>query len=342
MAVDVDLAVRVLLELAEKELAFVWPEAEARASDEPWPTAPRLIDPHVLRRARRELTSTNRLARRTEATRGGREITTFHPFETTHRERAIDDAAARKRLVYTRYRTWAEGTITDPGGIIGPAAELVFHMSLRDASPLVGYQIVNPENGQAHEVLGEEVASGPFDNAAYAYLGDPPVRVTFVFESKSRRGQIYWDQPHLYQVLYKAAVLQRAVPSARIVPVLVCRRAHITTFRMCKDIGAYVIDARRQWLLPYSRVTEEDLREVRNSLNFLDLYLGSEPWVDKRVRDHLAEFLPAVALRQADRWRSAGARFHEQYWNLWQGGPLTSLAEIRESMQSEHWFEGGW
>src|SRR5437879_2153842 len=114
-----DLAERVLAEIADDQLAFVWPEAEARASDEPWATAPRLIDPHLLRQARYRLISTDRLVRVEEATRGGREITTFHAATTARRERAVADAAARKRLLYTRYRTWAEGTEADPGGIIG-------------------------------------------------------------------------------------------------------------------------------------------------------------------------------------------------------------------------------
>lgn len=193
MAVNLNLAIRVLLEVAEDQLAFVWPEAEARASDEPWATSPRLIDPHLLRAARNELMASGQLTRVTEATRGGREISTYHPADNSRRQRAVSDAAARKRLVYTRYRTWAEGTETDPGGIIGPAAERVLHASLRDASPAVGYQLENPEGGETSHVLGHEVPSGPADNAAHLYIGNPPLKVTFFFESKSRRQHLYHD-----------------------------------------------------------------------------------------------------------------------------------------------------
>ncbi len=342
MAATLDLAQRVLLEMAEDQLAFVWPEAEARASDEPWATSPLRIDPHLLRAARNELMAHERLSRVTEETRGGRKITTYHPAVTARRERAIAEAAARKRLVYTRYRTWAEGTETDPGGIIGPAAERVLHSTLRDASPAIGYQLENPQGGEASQVLGQEVPSGPVDNAAHAYLGNPPVRITFVFESKSRRERIYHDSTSLYQVLYKAAELQNADPNARVVPVLVCRRAHITAFRLCKDIGAYIIDARGQWVLPHVRVTEEDVLGVRNELHFLDLHRASEPWIDHRLGDHLRVYLPAVALRQAERWRTVGCQFAEQYWNLWQDESLTNLAEIRQEMRDQEWFEGGW
>jgi len=342
MAVNVDLAVRVLLEIAEQQLAFVWPEAEARAADEPWPTAPRVVDTHLLLLARNRLLRDDRLTRVTEPTRGGRDITIYHPHDTVKRERAVGDAAARKRLMYTRYRTWAEGTVKDPGGILGPAAERVLHATLRAASPSVGYQLENPEGGETSEILGHAVASGPADNAAHAYLGNPPRRITFVFESKSRRQHIYHETPSLYQVLYKAAELQIAEPSAWVVPVLVCRRAHITAFRLCKDVGAYIIDARRQWLLPHSRVTEPEVLEVRNALNFLDLYLGEDPWIDPRIERHLRTFLPAIAVRQAERWRSAGCGFSDHYRELWQDGALTNLAKIREEMQDQPWFQGGW
>src|SRR5215831_11959030 len=282
----------VLYQMADRLHAFLAPESEARASDEPWEDQRHPIQPHVLGAARQELLDARVLAADHTVTRGGRRITTFRLRDRSGRQRATEDAAARERLLYARYLGWATGTATDRS-LIGPSAERMLHQTLRDVSPELGYQLENPIGGQTSRVLGHEVPAGALDNAAHLYLGGVPQRYSVLFEVKSRREWIYHTSEELYQVLYKGAVLQRQLPQARIVPVLVCRRAHITAFRMMKDLGGYIIDVRQQWLPPgHARATNEDILEVRNELYFQDLNFAPANWIHPFLRRQLAVHLP--------------------------------------------------
>jgi hypothetical protein len=56
----------------------------------------------------------------------------------------------------------------------------------------------------------------------------------------------------LYQLLDKCARLQVQYPQQRLVPVLVCRRAHYTTFVMAKNLGFAVLPMMAQPILPPS------------------------------------------------------------------------------------------
>src|SRR5262249_11322617 len=157
------------------------------------------------------------------------------------------------------------------------------------------------------------------------------------------REWIYHTSEELYQVLYKGAVLQRQLPQARIVPVLVCRRAHITAFRMMKDLGGYIIDVRQQWLPPgHARATNEDLLEVRNELYFQDLNFAPANWIHPFLRRQLAVHLPRNIADQADRWLEAGHRHEAEYLALWQGESLANLARVRERVSGAAWYQGGW
>jgi hypothetical protein len=219
----------------------------------------------------------------------------------------------------------------------------MLHLTLRNASPERGYQLENAVSGNTANVLGIEVPGGPLDNAAHVYLGNPARRYTVVIEVKSRREWMYQTSNEVYQVLFKAAALQLALPEARVVPVLVCRRAHITAFRMLKDLGGYIIEVRDQWLpAPHSRVDPGELREVRNELHFLDLRLAPEAGMHSYLRRHLATYLPRALPEQAERWAMAGCRFVNEYEAIWRDEPLVHLGKIREAMRGAAWFRGGW
>jgi hypothetical protein len=217
------------------------------------------------------------------------------------------------------------------------------HSTLRDVSPQLGYQLENPATGQASRVLETEVPGGPLDNAAHIYLGNPARRYSIIVEVKSRRDWMYQDSSELYQVLYKAAALKRLLPDESIIPVLVCRRAHLTAFRMLKDLGGYIIESREQWLPPNnSRVEQSALLEVRNELNFLDLRTAPGDWINQLLRRQFATYLPNALPDQAERWGSAGSRYESQYQAIWRGKSLVNLAYIRDGMEKERWFQGGW
>jgi hypothetical protein len=332
----------VLLEMAEEMYAFLRPEAEARASEARWKGQPREIQPHRLGAALQQLIHQGRLSADHEVTRGGRRITTIRKANLANRERLTADAAARKRLLYARYLSWASGSPSEPG-LIGPAAESMLHLTLRNASPERGYQLENSVSGNTASVLGMEVPGGPLDNAAHVYLGNPARRYSAVIEVKSRREWMYQTATEIYQVLFKASVLQQSLPEARIVPVLVCRRAHITAFRMFKDLGGYVIEIRDQWLpTPHSRVDPDEFLEVRNELHFLDLHRAPEAGIHSYLGRHLATYLPRALPEQAERWATAGCRFIAEYEAIWREEPLIHLARIRERMRGTPWFRGGW
>lgn len=332
----------VLLEMAEQLYVFLRPEAEARAAEALWNNQPRFVQPHRIGAAIQQLVRQGKLATDHEVTRGGRRITTIRRAELTDRERQTEDTAARKRLLYARYLSWASGSPAEPG-LIGPAAERMLHMTLRQASPERGYQLENPTGGNTTTVLGTNVPGGPLDNAAHLYLGNPGRRYSVVMEVKSRREWMYQTSDELYQVLFKAAALQRLIPGVRIVPLLICRRAHITAFRMFKDLGGYIVEIRDQWLpANHSRVKESDLLEVRNELNFLDLQQAPEEGIHSYLGRHLTRYLPQALPEQANRWAVVGHRLESEYEAVWRGEPLVHLARIRDEIRDQPWFKGGW
>ncbi len=143
-------------------------------------------------------------------------------------------------------------------------------------------------------------------------------------------------------MLYKAAVLQERLPGALIVPVHVCRRAHITAYRLAKDVGAYIIELRRQWVPRLSRITDQRLNGVRAGLSFIDLVFEPADRTYRTLERQLTIHLPAAVQRTAERWQAAGSQFADQYEDLWRRGDRTRLAEIRNAMSNEEWYAGGW
>jgi hypothetical protein len=97
--------------------------------------------------------------------------------------------------------------------------------------------------------------------------------------------------------LWKSAKLQQERPEARIAPVLVCRRAHYTTFRMAKALGFFIVQARRQYI---DRVDEDRLVEVRVELGFTDLV--AQGGADPQVRHLFRDVFTNHAEETADRW----------------------------------------
>lgn len=127
--------------------------------------------------------------------------------------------------------------------------------------------------------------------------GLPLPPVTVLVEVKSIRSWVYPAATELYQLLHKAVTLLTARPTASLVPVFVCRRAHPTTFWMAKQFGFIVIDMNRQFA---GDVNEAELLEVRNELHFNNLYAGHGPSI--RVRDRFTRAIPRNAAATAQQW----------------------------------------
>lgn len=135
----------------------------------------------------------------------------------------------------------------------------------------------------------------------------PAGAVVVPIEVKNLRDWIYPEAPELHQLLSKAARLQSAHPDLRIAPVLVCRRAHYTTFKMARTLGFYVVDLRRQFLLPSSDLDQARVDEVRAELGY-DLEESEEPF--PLLVAHFTTHFPPVAVRTAERWARSQAALY--------------------------------
>lgn len=110
---------------------------------------------------------------------------------------------------------------------------------------------------------------------------------------------MYPSAAEIYQLLGKAVVVQQSRPDAAVVPILVCRRAHPTTFWMAGQLGFVVIPMYRQFLGPH--VEELKYLEVRNEVHFHDLTLGNGPGL--RVSDRLKGAVRNKSIEFAQTWQ---------------------------------------
>ena len=323
----------------------VWPEIEARAADRAWGELPSSIDPHHLTTARAHLLRDNVITRVEEATRGRRRVAVYHLSDLRGRSTAVSQAAARKRLLHSRFIGWASGTAAG-AGIVGSAGEVVARAALRAAAPR-GYLLVRPDGrGDVDEVFGAPVPGGSLDDAAFLTLlseeGEPQSPYFVPVEVKNLREWIYPRTPELHQLLHKAAALQVAHPQRTIVPVLVCRRAHTTTFWMAGQLGFHVIDTHSQFIQP--SVDAEALEEVRRELGYIDLTANLEP--PDRIVNQFSNVLPSVAATRAEAWAETApacvALFEALRDDALSGSERNDvMAELRE-VNEELDRRGGW
>lgn len=302
-------------ELLAQEHAVVVPEIEARLADNQWPTLTHRVQPHHLTTARHNLVTRGVIQRITETTRGGRAVPVLIPVEQRLRKRAIADAAARKRLLHTRFMTWSSGSAATGSGVIGPAGETVVHAALTAAAPY-GYRLFNPTDGQTSMVLGTTL-SGPIDNGGILSAFDhrthsPAGQYVVTVEVKNVRSWIYFSAVELHQLLDKAATLQRAHSAHRFLPVLVCRHAHPLVNRLAEQLGFYVISTKRQYVP--AGLPSRDLDEVRTELGY-DLEHVPETPPPALVK-HFSKTLPSLAERTATRWAASAVVLGDYFAQL--------------------------
>lgn len=330
----VNLGIRALLEVLEAQGATVWPEVEARIADTRWPTVPYSIDPHHLTTARQELLASEAIRETTTLTRGGpgragRLVTVQHLPLVWGRRRAVWLAAQRKRLLYGRFQGWAQPTVRHTRGLVGPAGEAVVHASLRAAALEGRYSLVRPAGGEVSHLLGGEIPGGPVDDAAVLLAveqGIPSVPIHLLIEVKNVRHWIYPSSHELYQLLRKAAAVQGANPGALVLPVLVCRRRHFTTFAMGMDLGFYIIEAKQQFVLPRAGIHAMAFKSVREGLAYMDLALSDGP--DGNLTNIFRDTLPRDALQLARRWqaRATTPEFHSLLHLMGKSGRVSAVS----------------
>lgn len=293
----VERAASRIVDLLTAHHALVHPEVISRISEGSFVSSNENIDPHHVTTALRELHREEVIRSEERPTRGGHTITTLHLVSPPRRSRTVADrAAARKRLLLARYTGWSQGTVKNPHGLIGPAGETAVRTALQAAGAM---QPATPGFGHVRSILDTRLA-GPADSGGYLVPingGLPGTPVTVLVEVKNIRSWIYPGSEELVQVLNKCRVLKQAHPDHPVIGILVCRRAHKTTYWMAQQLGFMVIEMNTQFA---GNVDEKDLDEVRNELRLTDLRVGTGPSL--RVRDRVADTLPRVATTIADRW----------------------------------------
>jgi len=126
-------------------------------------------------------------------------------------------------------------------------------------------------------------------------------------EVKNVRDWIYPSSPELFQLLHKAAVIQDRHPDQSFLPVLVCRRAHTTTAFMAKDLGFFIIEARRQYLSESSIIDPDHFLEMTNELGLVDMVIGHDS--TKRTENRLVTIQQYFDIESATAtWKTMSAR----------------------------------
>lgn len=287
------------MELLDSEYAAGWSEVEAKLAEGRYADTDVNVSPHNLTLARRELLKAGLVVETSATTRGGTAIDLLTPVDTRRRKTRTDEASARKRLLLARYHGWATGDHTYPRGRIGPAGENVTRKSVLEAATL---SMTEPHGGEVRTFLGLRL-TGPLDSAGHLPLilpnGRPGPTIAVPIEVKNVRDWLYPQAREIYQLLYKSAILQQHAPEVPIVPVLVCRRAHLTLIFMASQLGFRVLATERQYIY---NVDSIKLNEVRTELGFLDL--TEQVDADDRVVRWFRQSLPKKTLESAAKWRT--------------------------------------
>jgi hypothetical protein len=340
-----EMAVEALLGIITAEHAVIWSEVEARASERPWGELTHKVDPHHLTTARRMLMDERSIEATLAPTKGGHQIETLSLVGAPRR--AVEAAAARKRLLHGRFMGWALGTKRYPRGLIGGAGESVAHASLAAAAG-TGYGLFDRVRGDVAELYGAAIPGGSLDNGAHLIMkgadGVPTGVVSVLVEVKNIREWLYPNSTEVYQLLAKASKLQVAHPEMRFLPVLVCRRAHYTLFRMAKQLGFYVVALSRQFITQTSTVSDEALREVRSELGFADLIAQTD--ADDLLVKHFTTYIPREAAAFSERWaitsQALGEFFPVLRRHVDPADRAKLLNRLRKQADKEHGTRGGW
>jgi hypothetical protein len=339
-----------VVELLADELAAPVVEVEARICDRPWRDQPKPIDPHLVTKARKDLETSGLIDRVEATTRGGGSVALLQPNPIPPgKTRAAQDAAARKRLLLARWRSWSRGTQHMPN-LIGAGGEAVVHQSLVGASPF-GYRLVQPSRGEVATLYGDPVPGGSLDNAAWLSPMDvrtqTPLGMTFLVpvEVKNVRHWLYPNHEEPFQLLHKAAGLANAHPEHPVLPILVCRKAHYRTLLLARDLGFLVFQTRSQYVQPSERIREGRFEEVRAELGFEDLQLTAD------ANPMLVEWLSTTPHREAakysERWMSYSRHQVDIFAQLrkpdlrWRAR-IAALEALRESVETAFGESGNW
>ncbi|HEX3519191.1 MAG TPA: hypothetical protein VHT29_09180 [Solirubrobacteraceae bacterium] len=308
-------AEQALMELIRQEGAVLVREAEAKISEQRWPSVPTSVDPHHLTTARQHLLQRGWMKLSAPIDASGTQF--MQPTDERGKKEAIRTASKRKRRLHGRMEKWARPTSRYPAGLLGEAGERVVRASL-DAAALRGMRPVFPGGGEVAGLLGAPVQGGPLDAAAWADQLDEYGRSTgsvlCPIEVKNIRHWLYPIHHELFQLLHKSALLQQANPDEPIHPVLITRKRAWITEQMSRDLGFRVIDLNKQFVLPTEDVDAEHVEEVRRELGYKDLTRSDG--ADQTLTGILAGSVRTTAQANSKLWLEHGSKLTEHYETL--------------------------
>jgi hypothetical protein len=198
--------------------------------------------------------------------------------------------------------------------LAGPAGELAFDAALTRANFGVRVAVYNRGLPSVPQINGTTVPTGSLDNDFVIQRLDkatrapvPPWGATGLVEVKNVRDWIYPSSSELFQLLHEAAVIQNRHPDQSFLPVLVCRCAQTPTAFMAKDLGFFVIDARRHYLGESSIIDPERFRIMTDELGLVDMVIGHDSTA--RIQNRLETIQQYFDLDFAtETWKAMSAR----------------------------------
>lgn len=299
------LALQVLPPFVESRDAVVWPEVQSALTEGSWirdyldPDFPATyhIDVHHLRPALKLLTP--RFLTATTVTLQRRAVTSWSSTAAvTSRGRMTDvlAAGASKRRTYRRLLSW-----TGDVSLCGAVAEAVVDATLDQLRGKRLWKHPYSGPGQVDTLVGRPLQTGGPLDAAGAWPVDSVNLgagwTEFAVEVKNVRSILYPYDHDVWDLLAKLG----AFPD--VLPVLVARRLHFTTFRMFKDLGVLGHDMRAQHFS--TKIDAEDFTRVTASLGLNDARRTEPTNVPAHTLKWFGETGPRYAAGQLEKWARA-------------------------------------
>jgi hypothetical protein len=335
----VQFAETALLELVRAEGAVLVREAEAKISDDRWPSIPTAVNPHHLTTARGNLLRKGLITLSAVFDASGTRL--MHPVDDRGRKEVIRTASKRKRALHGYLETWARPTSRYPSGIIGEAGERVVRASLRAAAEH-GVRPVQAGATEITRLFDNPVPGGALDGAVWVERLDEYGRATgstlCPIEVKNIRHWIYPQSHELFQLLHKSALLQQQYVDIDICPVLVTRARSWTADQMSRDLGFRIFDVHKQFVLPIADVPEDRVDAVKTELGYKDLTRTDD--ADEVLTRLCRGSLITTSTSNATLWRSHGSKFSDHYEQLRDPGVTDTkrdglMKELREAAAAE-------
>ncbi len=339
------LAADVLPVFAAERVAFVWPEAEYLLGETDWvqrycdPGFPNgwHIDTHHLSAARSRLRG--RRLERLDETLNRRKVSVWVLADSLakrgNKTRTLA-AAGSKRRAYRSFLGW-----TGDKRLCGDVGERAVWDVLNELKGTRLWLTPGADLGRVTGLQGRPLTvGGPLD-AAGEWPLDPAKlaagTVPFAVEVKNVRSMLYPYDHDVWDLIAKVA----AFPD--VLPLIVARRFHVTTFKMFKDLGVLGSETRAQFFSP--SIPAGDFREVVATLGFADA-TTYEGRIHPGLRKFFAVTGPRFAQERLARWSLVApiaANYPElRDESLDDGSRSDAFRDFATELRDAGLYGGGW